>query len=184
MNGPTPEELAVMYDRCTVTHDVSNIVASILLHREVYELIDVIPWWAVGVIHWMESSGDFRTHLHNGDSLKYRTVHAPQGRPLLGQPPFAWHESALDAVLQLKLNRHDWHDCGSSLWALEGYNGFGYRLRNTGVYSPYLWSFTNLYSRGKFTSDGHYDPDSVSRQAGCVSLMKCLELFKNGGRDE
>ena len=52
------------------------------------------PWWCVAIIHQLESSGDFKTYLHNGDPLTARAVQVPAGRPVAGSPAFAWAESA------------------------------------------------------------------------------------------
>ena len=57
-----------------------------------------VPWQVISLIHHMESDSDFTTHLHNGDSLKRRTIQVPAGRPKEGKPPFTWEESAIDAL--------------------------------------------------------------------------------------
>ena len=62
---------------------------------------------------------------------------------------------------------------GAALVAFENYNGTGYRSRK--VPSPYLWSFGNHYPRGKFSSDGRYDPNLVSQQVGAATLIHHLE---------
>jgi lysozyme family protein len=56
------------------------------------------------------------------------------------------------------------------LW--EEYNGYGYFKHN--VNSPYLWSGTNLYSKGKFTADGKYSPTTVSGQLGAAVILQAL----------
>lgn len=58
------------------------------------------------------------------------------------------------------------------LYRLEGFNGFGYRSR--GVATPYLWSFSNHYDRGKFVADGHWSADARSHQCGSALLLKIL----------
>ena len=149
----------------------------IYANRERYkEVCGNIPWQFIGVIHSLESGLNFNTHLHNGDSLSARTRRVPAGRPLEGEPPFTWEESAKDALNQKGFYQvKDWsleHQC----FLLEKYNGFGYRQRHTGVNSPYLWSGTNHYSIGKFEFDGVYNPSLVSEQIGCIPLL--LELNK------
>lgn len=146
----------------------------IYANRERYKAISsTIPWQFIGVIHSLESDLDFSTHLHNGDSLSKRTRNVPKGRPL-GEPPFTWEESAKDA-LEMK-GFHlvtDWsmaHQC----YLLEKYNGFGYRSKK--INSPYLWSGTNNYTKGKYVSDGVYSSSEVSKQIGCIPLL--LELKK------
>jgi lysozyme family protein len=42
------------------------------------------------------------------------------------------------------------------------------------VPSPYLCSFTDQYSRGKYVADGKYDAAAVSKQCGAAALMKQL----------
>lgn len=130
-----------------------------------------MEWWFVAVIHAMESGCKFTTHLHNGDPLTARTVQVPKGRPL-GQPPFTWEESAIDALRLMRYDKMtDWsmEEC---LNRLEKYNGLGYKKR--GIPSPYLWSYTQFYTKGKFVADGKFDPNAVSKQAGCVAILKAL----------
>ncbi len=131
-----------------------------------------VPWYVVGVIHMMECSLRFDRHLHNGDPLTARTTHVPAGRPLVGEPPFTWADSAIDA---LKLRRMDkvanW-DIPTILLQLEGYNGLGYQ--HHGINTPYLWSFTNQYTAGKFIADGHFDERTVSGQCGAAPLLREL----------
>lgn len=131
-----------------------------------------VPWYFIGIVHNMESAGNFALHLHNGDPLTARTVHVPAGFPKTGTPPFAWEVSAEDSLRLQKLNLWtDWSLPGL-LFKLEEYNGFGYRRR--GVNSPYLWSFSNQYTKGKFTSDGLFDPNAVSKQIGAAVLLRRL----------
>lgn len=129
-----------------------------------------VPWWLIGVIHSLEGSSNFKTHLHNGDPLTARTVHVPAGRPLKGNPPFSWETSAIDALNRVKLR--DLTTLEGQLDALERFNGTGYR--NRGVNSPYLWSFSNHYKTGKYVSDGVYDPQAVSKQCGAAVVLKQL----------
>ncbi len=133
-----------------------------------------VPPHLVALIHAMESGLDFSRHLHNGDSLETRTVHVPAGRPLVGKPPFSWEESACDALILRKLDAwSDWSLAGLA-YVLERYNGLGYRQHHPDVPTPYLWSFTTAYTRGKYTSDGHFDPQAQSAQAGAMALLRGL----------
>jgi lysozyme family protein len=140
-----------------------------------YRLVEAqlhVPWVFVGIIHGMECGFNFAGHLHNGDKLTARTVNVPKGYPRTGAPPFTWHESALDALRLRKLDRiTDW-SVPHMLYLFEGYNGFGYRKR--GLPSPYLWSFSNIYTKGKFVADGRYDPEAVSKQCGAALMLKAF----------
>ena len=161
---------------------VQAIVDRIVLQQGRYRAVERdsgVPWRLVAVIHSLEASLSFRTHLHNGDPLSARTVHVPAGRPLTGQPPFSWEESAVDALRMKETDQISGFTVPEMLWYLERYNGFGYRGSGRGttppMRSPYLWSFTNHYSKGKYIADGHFDPNAISLQAGGAALLFQLQ---------
>ncbi|MHC1791331.1 peptidoglycan-binding protein [Solidesulfovibrio sp.] len=132
------------------------------------------PWLVVGIIHALEASLDFNRHLHNGDPLAGRTVRVPKGRPLAGNPPFAWEDSAADALTLAGLSGwEDWSVAGLA-YVFERYNGFGYRRRQPPVRSPYLWSFTTAYTSGKYVADHVWSDTAVSRQCGAMALVRAL----------
>jgi lysozyme family protein len=155
--------------------EVSAIAGRLAAARPRYDAVGAplgIPWAFIAAIHQMECSARFELHLHNGDPLKARTVHVPVGRPLAGNPPFTWEESAADALTLMKLNQvKDWSVAGT-LYQLERYNGFGYRKRN--IFTPYLWAGSNHYVSGKFVADGKFDPAAVSKQIGAALLLQQL----------
>lgn len=131
-----------------------------------------VPAYIVGIIHNLEASGNFNKHLHNGDPLSARTVRVPAGHPKAGTPPFTWEFSAVDALLLKKSDQWiDWSIAGIAYF-LEGYNGFGYRLYHPHVKSPYLWSFTTVYTAGKYVEDGKWSETAVSQQCGGMALLK------------
>ncbi len=131
-----------------------------------------IPWWFVAGAHLLESTFNFRTHLHNGDSLNARTFRVPAGHPAVGSPPFSWEESARDAlVLKQFDSKTDW-SLARALYRWETYNGFGYRSRR--IPTPYLWSFTTMYRKGKFVGDGVFHSNAVSKQCGAAAFLKAL----------
>jgi lysozyme family protein len=130
------------------------------------------PWYFVGLIHYMEGAMDFRAHLHNGDPLTERTVQVPENRPPVWNPPSDWTSSAIDSLtLEGFANQADW-SIARILYRFERNNGFG--SRRNGIYTPYLWSFSNHYSRGKFVADRVWDPDAVSKQVGCAVILKAM----------
>src|SRR5713101_923542 len=168
-----------LFDSCEVrpehAHSAHALVTQIAANQSRYTEVGtplIIPWYVIGVIHCMEGSLNFGTHLHNGDPLNARTVHVPAGRPPTGQPPFTWEESALDA---LKFDHlADWRDWSipGILYRLEEYNGFGYRTRHPEILTPYLWSFSNHYESGKYVADGRFAPTAVSDQCGAAVLLR------------
>lgn len=134
-----------------------------------------VPWYFIAAIHGLEASFNFRAHLHNGDfPLLRRTRQVPAGRPLVWLPPSDWESSALDALRLLGFaGQSDW-SLPRTLYRLEAYNGFGYRRR--GLATPYLWSFSHHYTRGKFVADGRFDPNARSQQCGAAVMLKLLEM--------
>lgn len=152
---------------------VENHVARIEANRSRYEAIEAatsVPWFFIAVVHSLESSYNFATHLHNGDPLASRTVRVPAGRPRHGSPPYTWEESAIDALKEMH-DLEDW-SLARTLWRLERYNGFGYRRR--GVCSPYLWAFSNHYQSGLYLDGGVFDSAAVAKKVGSAVLLKAL----------
>ena len=117
------EDLKSGYERlfqtCEINRDkldeANAIVDRILTNEERYRKAQNksnVPWAVIGIIHSLESSLNFNTHLHNGDPLRNKTVQVPAGRPP-GNPPFQWEESAADALSLHKL--HLWQE-----WTVSG----------------------------------------------------------------
>lgn len=153
--------------------EVERIRTRIVNSRHRYEEVErvtKVPWYVVAVIHSLEGSLKFTTHLHNGDPLTAKTVHVPKGRPA-GTPPFRWEDSAADALEFDHFTGVKKWPLSVVLFKLEGFNGFGYRMRHPEVLTPYLWSFSNHYTKGKFTADGKFDPNAVSKQCGAAVLL-------------
>jgi lysozyme family protein len=106
--------------------------------------------------------------------LTARTRQVPKGRPALGDPPFSWEQSALDA---LTMPPHSLHRVAAwtidrIAYELEKYNGFGYRRFHAGVKSPYLWSYSNHYTAGKYVTDGQWSSAAVSTRCGAMVLIR------------
>jgi lysozyme family protein len=164
--------------------DATRFAEKALAARDRYEAVGGplgIPWWFVAGLHLLESTFNFRTHLHNGDSLNARTFRVPAGRPTTGSPPFSWEESARDALIGEELDRQkDW-SLARALYRWETYNGFGYRSRR--IPTPYLWSFTTIYRKGKFVGDGVFDANAVSKQCGAVAFLKALIALEKASVD-
>lgn len=172
-------EYQQLFDSCVIRPlkfpEIDRCVQTILSKRQSYEAVEAamnIPWYFVGIVHSLEGSSNLNTHLHNGDPLTARTTHVPKGRPRNGNPPFTWTASAIDALQQKALDQwSDWSIAGM-LFQFERYNGFGYR--RFGVDSPYLWSYSNHYTKGKFVQDGIFNETAVSKQCGAAVLLRRL----------
>lgn len=151
----------------SVLRACDSIYANKARYKKVEDLTGC-PWHVVGVIHLLESSLNFKGVLHNGEKIigtgrKTRLVPAGRG------PFYSWETAAVDALKARVADlKPDW-DIEQTLGFLEQYNGLGYRRR--GILSPYLWSFTNRYARGKFVADGKFDPYAVSKQVGACAVF-------------
>ncbi len=161
---------------------LAAICQKLAANKARYEAVSAqtgVPWYFIACVHERESSCNFATALHNGDPLHdhdgkpLKTVHVPAGRG-----PFAdWEASAVDSIKYQGLDKvTDWSLTGI-LYQLERYNGFGYRSARANIHSPYLWSWTSAYRRGKFSSDGHYDAALIDPQPGCVAMLLQLILL-------
>lgn len=144
-------------------------------NRRQYQAVEdqaCVPWFFVGIIHGMECSFNFKAHLHNGDPLRSRTVQVPAGRPTPWNPPNDWVSSAKDSLAYEKfVDQEDW-SLPRMLFRFEAYNGW--RSRANGINTPYLWSFSNHYTRGKFVADNVWDANAVSKQCGAAVMLKAL----------
>ncbi len=133
-----------------------------------------VPWYVIGIIHNLEASLRFDCHLHNGDPLTDRTKHVPKNRPPGGTPPFTWEESAKDAIeFDGLTNISNW-SVERIAFELEKYNGFGYRNNHPHIKSPYLWSFSTIYSSGKYIEDGSWSEQAVSSQCGGMAMLRYM----------
>ena len=175
------DEYQRLFDTCIISpgraETVDKLAGTIEQNRNRYAAVGDplgIPWYFIGVVHNMESSQNFKKHLHNGDPLTARTVQVPAGRPKTGHPPFTWEESATDSLQLKRLDKWtDWTIPGT-LYKLEEYNGWGYRRFHSSVPTPYLWSFTNHYKSGKYVADGKWSATAVSQQCGAAALLRRL----------
>ncbi len=161
--------------RSTRTADVDWLADRALSLQPRYRRIGdpiKVPWYFIAAVHMRESSFRVDLHLHNGDPLTAQTVRIPAKRPPTGAPPFTFEQSAIDALRMKSLDKvKDW-SLPHLLFKLEAYNGFGYQTR--GLPSPYLWSFSHHYQRGKFVADSKFDPAALDKQCGTATLLRRL----------
>lgn len=150
--------------------------------RQRYETVQSqteVPWMVIARIHYLEADTSFRGHLHNGDPLTARTVRVPVGRPRISAPPFSWEDSAVDAIEMKQASEISSWSIPECLFCFERYNGWGYR-NGDGCHttpasrSPYVWSFTTLYQRGKYIRDHVFDGNAVSGQMGVAAILRVL----------
>jgi lysozyme family protein len=177
------DEYSLLYSRMVLrperVPDIARIYSKITSPTARQSYLEVeektgVPWFVVAIIHNLEASGRFDRHLHNGDPLTGPTTHVPAKRPSSEQRKYTWVESAIDALRLKKLDKRsrDQWTLSDIAFVLESYNGFGYRNRYPHVKSPYLWSFSNIYTCGKYIQDSRFSETAVSQQCGAMPLLK------------
>lgn len=154
--------------------ELNKTIAKINYNKNLYiqvELRTGCAWQVVGIIHGLEC-GFAMAHLFNGDPLTARTVHVPAGYPKKGSPPFSWVDSAVEAIDYDRMDTATMKDVPYTLYKLELFNGQGYS--KLGVSTPYLWSGSYFYEKGKYVRDGVYDEHAMSKQIGAAIILKEL----------
>jgi lysozyme family protein len=170
-----------LWDTMKIIRDASELERvsnKIKLNKAVYEKVQKatgVPWQMVAVIHLREAGerdiGRWQCVLHNGEPIvgtdkKTRLVPAGRG-------PFAtWHEAAVHALTEKGFDKIKEWPVERMLWAMEPYNGYGYR--NRGLRSPYIWASTNHQQQGKYIRDGVFDPEVMDTQVGAAAQLKFL----------
>lgn len=148
-------------------------------HKARYEAVANkvdIPARLIAALHWRESSGSFKTYLHQGDPLGKKAVNHPSNIPVFHK----WEDAAVHALRMrdklsnqrnLKIGK-DTTDMAALLTYAEAYNGLGYHKYHKDVASPYIYAGTNQYSKGKYESDGKYSSTMRDKQAGAYGMIE------------
>jgi len=169
-------KMAVMYSSATLANfkqdQLDYIINKILNSKNRYINVQnetKVPWQVIACIHALEGGLNFKTILHNGERLPIvRTRLVPKGRG----PFYTWEEAAVDALMMT--NRPTEWTIKNTLDYLERYNGLGYRKYHPDINTPYLWSGTQFYTKGKYKSDGKFNSQLKSKQIGAVMILKEL----------
>ncbi len=133
-----------------------------------------VPAELIAALHWRESTGNFNTYLHQGDPLGKKAVNWPNNIPIFHK----WESAAEHALNQKKWLRDklkidaDTTDLAALATYAEYYNGLGYHYK--GKPSPYVWSGTNQYTRGKYVADGKYSSVTKDKQLGVVAMIQYI----------
>lgn len=149
---------------------VERIVDKILEKKKIYEEaceLSGYDFFFMVTAHYRECGNDLNRQLLNGQRWTQRTTLVPKG---LG--PFQSFQDSCKKAFDLKPKMKNPRNISELLHALERHNGWGYRRR--GIWSPYIWSYTTLYTTGYYTSDGNFSMKAVNRQSGCAAILKVL----------
>jgi lysozyme family protein len=172
--------LAAVQVRPECVHTVNTTAAELLdfVADGKYDVVSA----ATGVpIIWMaasferEAGSDFRLSPAQGDRWDRPSIHVPKNRG-----PFNnWAEAArdayhLDGLDQIGAENWTWE---RACYEGELFNGFGYRDYQH-MHSPYLWGSTTIQQKGKYTTDGRFDPTVLDSQLGIVPIMMRMVQLK------
>jgi lysozyme family protein/peptidoglycan hydrolase-like protein with peptidoglycan-binding domain len=133
-----------------------------------------IPAKLIAALHFRESSGSFSTYLHQGDPLGKPAVNWPSNIPVF----YVWEDAAVHALNMKASIRKDLGldanttDMATIATFAEYYNGLGYH--NKGKASPYVYSGTDQYDKGKYVRDSVYDAKVKDQQLGVLAMVKLL----------
>jgi lysozyme family protein len=156
-----------------------RIAGKLMRHKAQYLAVEArtgVPWFVIAALHSRESDADFATYLGNGERLDRKTMLVPKGRG-----PFdSWEAGAIDALALDGLDQVKTWSPERACFEIEKFNGFGYRKR--GVRSPYLWSFSNHYARGKYVADGRFSATHVDEQCGAIPILKAIMELDGSAR--
>ena len=114
-----------------------------------------------------EASSNFRDGPAQGDPWNQRSHNWPPCGPF-----GSWTEAAIWAY------KHEGFDkIGAANWSWERacyeeelFNGFG--PRNHGRHTGYLWAGSNIYTGGKYVSDGVWSATTFDSQLGVIPVMR------------
>lgn len=140
------------------------------IHRENNK--HFIPWWAIALIHERECVGgttNYKCSIGQGSPWNVKSKIKPYSGPFA-----SFEDAAVDSLVVQAPNAalNDNWSGGGTLTLLERYNGLGYA--RMGRPSPYVWSKTDQYVKGKYISDGHYCANKVDDQLGVAVLLQAL----------
>ena len=157
-------------------HAEATIIAGKLLqfvkegkYAEVSEKLG-IPQLFIATSFEREASSDFRLSPAQGDPWNEVSRHVPKG---LG-PYQSWMASAISTYTSERLDQIGKENWTWARLCYEGelFNGFGYRAH--GVHTPYDWSGTSNYARGKFTGDHRFDFTVADQQLGIIPVARIM----------
>lgn len=151
---------------------IADVCAKINKNKERYlhvQDMTAVPWDLIAAIHFKEASMNFDCMLHNGEPLNIKSRIVP-----IGVGPFKnWEDSALDSLKrQGALSVQGW-SFAKQLEFAESYNGKGYRSH--GIYSPYVFAFTNLSEeKGGYPKDHVWDANKEIKRPGVAAILLYL----------
>ena len=135
-----------------------------------------VPAKLIASLHWRESTGSFGTYLHQGDPLGKQAVNEPANIPIFKEwEPAAEHALGMKNGIRdaYKIDANTTDEVALASYA-ERYNGLGY-FNYRAMASPYVFSGTDQYKKGKYVGDGDWDGNHKDSQLGVVAMMRRID---------
>lgn len=134
-----------------------------------------VPWWFIPLVHEREcvrGVDNWTCNIAQGSPFNAKSRVVPYNGPF-----HSFREAAIAALVNEAphaANNTNWSG-GGAMTIAEAYNGTGYAKK--GLPSPYVWSGSNRYIKGKYVADHKFDPNKVDTQLGvAISLRAMMEL--------
>lgn len=154
------------------SYDIRNFKKIYAENQDVYEQISIetgVPPALIAALHYRESACDFGTYLHNGQPLGQPTTIVPKNVCFDN-----FHDAAVAALnsaqAQKGISLSQDSDIVLMMTFAELYNGTGYTDYHD-MASPYVFSGTDVYEKGKYVSDGSFSSETVDKQPGVYILV-------------
>lgn len=134
-----------------------------------------VPWWFIPLVHEREcihGVDNWNCNIAQGAPYNQKSRDVPYNGPFS-----TFQEAAIAALVAEAPHAAKWTNWsgGGVMTIGEQYNGLGYA--RMGRPSPYVWSGTDQYVKGKYTRDHHFDPNVVDTQLGiAVALHAMMQL--------
>lgn len=140
------------------------------------ERLTGLPWALVLAISWQESTCNDMSTIANGQRWDKVTTLVPKQEGPYG----SWAEAAKHSIDDH--NRNNRHIIPDMLWTpskclfyAESWNGWAYYRR--GLNSPYICTFTNFETPGRYVGDGQFDPKARGANAGVLAVLWYLHYI-------
>lgn len=113
-----------------------------------------------------EAGSRFNLNPAQGAPLHSRSTIIPHNGPFDDWPTAQIAAYKIDGLDKVGAPNWSWE---ISCYEEEGFNGFGPRAH--GKHTGYDWAGTNIYTGGKYVSDGVWNPNAVDSQLGVIPMM-------------
>lgn len=148
--------------------EVNNFIReyneNVTIYQQIANRAD-IPAILIAAIHFRESGCDFRYTIKNGDDELDDPADFVDDAVAVLTADKAYTDFKEDIGLT-----KDSRNLLAMLQYAEYWNGMGCKLHDKGI-NPYLYAGTNIYTSGKYVSDGEWNSTKVDKQPGILYLL-------------